>query len=140
MSKSLPYDLCWLLKTCWDEHPKNAGRQYRITGQDLREAKLFLSADDTMPEQADVKARIARYLASDFEGWKQHDWPLWGLLKHWNTYSPPRVMVTAGRRQTCYRCGGDHRGDVCPESKPASEEVRKEALDAIKKMGDSMKL
>ena len=116
MPSSKPFQLCWLLKTLWEAHPKNRGRECSMTGRDRKEAKDWLELNVDLPSEDDACGRMGRYLQDEFDGWKQQDWPIWGLLRHWGRYAPPRVRIRAEARQFnpsvfCSRCEKVHRVD-----------------------------
>jgi hypothetical protein len=98
----------------WEEHPMNMGREYYITGRDMREAKEFLSGNLDTPPSDELKNRLNRFMASDFDAWKEQDYPLWALFKHWGRYAPPRVIDKAWRGlKTCPQCREIHYYGEC---------------------------
>lgn len=87
-----------------------------MTGRDKREAKEWLEVNLDLPSEAEARDRMGRYLQDEFDGWKQHDWPIWGLLRHWGRYAAPRVRPERIRTEFnptvfCSRCEKIHRVD-----------------------------
>lgn len=104
MSKSKSFDLCYLTKRIWEQHPKNKDREYDITGRDLKEAKLLLEGNgEIQPDK--LQQRMNRYMESEFEGWVENDYPLWGLFKHWTRYAPSRQKIKVVKMGKCEYCG-----------------------------------
>lgn len=115
MSQSPARDLCWLFKGLWEAHALNHGRTYYITGRDMKEAKEFLAGNfGEFPPEDECKQRLARFMQTSFDGWKEQDYPLWALLKHWGRYASPRIVEKRwnGLRQ-CDKCGEIHYYGEC---------------------------
>jgi hypothetical protein len=120
MSNSRPFDLVFILKNLWASHPKNAGRIYGGTSRDLREAKEFLQVNDFDPgDITELSERFNRFMQSTFDAWAETDYPIWGFLKHYNRYGPPRKtineVVKKNQPTVCPHCGTDHPSKAeCP--------------------------
>ncbi len=125
MSRSLPFDLVECIKILWHSHPKNSGRQYGGTSRDLREAKEWLTVNSWEPgDIGQISDRFNRFMDSDFEGWKEQDFPIWAFLRHYSRYAAPRVEESKKPRPQpntmsmviyCSRCETNHRADeACP--------------------------
>jgi len=124
MSRSKPFDLVQMLKGIWEAHPLNQGRVYSGTSRDMMEAKGWLLVNPwESGDMMDFEDRMDRFMRSDFEGWKEQDYPLWAFLRHYNRYAAPRVEVKQKRQQPkshelliyCNNCQTNHRADQeCP--------------------------
>lgn len=125
MTASKPFMLVATIKTLWKEHPKNQGREYGGTSRDLREAKEWLQVNEWEPgDVTGISERFNRFMASEFDGWVDMDYPIWAFLKHYSRYAPPRTAEVKQSRpqpQTmsmvifCTRCETNHRADEsCP--------------------------
>ena len=110
MSRSHPRDLCWAFKTLWEAHPKNKGRLYGITGRDMRAAKELVDANDWQELLVELEPRFARFMASDFSGWKDANYPAWGLFTQWNRYMGP-VSTSTRQWLWCAKCMANHWTD-----------------------------
>jgi hypothetical protein len=118
MATSKPFLLVSTIRQLWQSHAKNNGRVYGGTSRDLREAKEWLGVNEWEPgEIEEVEKRFNRFMESDFEGWKETDYPIWAFLKHYGRYAEPRQVREAPRRSTftCPKCEMQHRvSEPCP--------------------------
>ena len=113
MSRSKPFDLVQMLKSLWESHPLNRGRVYSGTSRDMMEAKGWLLVNEWHSgDFVDFEERMDRFMRSDFEGWKEQDYPIWAFLRHYNRYAPPRktnvIEVTRRSTRYCGDCGTYH--------------------------------
>jgi hypothetical protein len=118
MSKSAPRDLCWQVKLV---HDKETGGNYMITARDMKDAKDFLIATGgELPDPDTVTAYAKEYLNSAWNGWKELNWPVWGLFRNWNTYAP---KVKKSKDRQCQIHGLTYGGNFCPRCyAPVKEE------------------
>jgi hypothetical protein len=121
VSNSRPFDLVWTIKQLWNDHPKNAGRKYAGTSRDLREAKEWLLVNEfDSGDITELQERFNRFMQSTFDAWAEADFPIWGFLKHYNRYGPPRStpaqVVKKHIPRICPICKIDHPAiSVCPD-------------------------
>jgi hypothetical protein len=112
LGNSRPFDLVAILRELWQSHPKNAGRKYGGTSRDLREAKEWLQVNDLdFGDITELSERFGRFMASDFDGWVESDYPIWAFLKHYGRYAAPRktpAQIIKKQRPLCPTCGTDH--------------------------------
>jgi len=112
MAGSRPYQLVQTIKALWTSHEKNQGRSYGGTSRDLREAKEWLQVNEW--EEGDISElspRFDRFMRSDFEGWKEMDYPIWAFLKHYGRYAEPRIAKKAKAVEMlyCEKCDSAYR-------------------------------
>jgi len=55
----------------------------------MKEAKDFLIASGgEIPDPDMVVAYAKSYFNSNFQGWQEQNYPIWGLWRNWNTFAP----------------------------------------------------
>jgi len=120
MSKSIPRDICW---TARELHDREFGGQYWITARDMKEAKDFLVANGgEIPDPDTIISFAKNYFSSNFQGWQEQNYPLWGLWRNWNSFAPKQARPKKAKPNKtivmirCSDCGSEHNSDtVCPK-------------------------
>lgn len=115
-----PYTLLNMaFKGLWMSHSRNTGRVYGITEHDQTSAKVFLDANEFSEILSELAPRFNLYMSSQFDGWREQNYPAWGLWTQWNRYLPP---VQAQKRVQMIEC------NACNKVHPATDQCRIEDI------------
>lgn len=135
MSRSVPYELCLI---CKQAHDKEIGGEYRITSRDMKEAKDFLIAGGgEIPDPDTLISFGKNYFNSTFQGWREQNYPLWGLFRNWNAFAPKQSRPVKEKKQItlpirCSECQTEHESTkLCPTCNPVLTGDKESALTAI---------
>jgi hypothetical protein len=112
MGRSKPFDLCQIFKQLWEAHPRNKGRIFGPTGRDLKAAKELCDLNEWDELLSEIEPRFKLFMDSDFAGWKEANYPAWGLFTQWNRYLPKAQRREVNRpRIHCSLCEQNHYAD-----------------------------
>jgi hypothetical protein len=115
MTKSKPFDLITIFKQLWEAHPRNIGRIYGRVKRDFSAAKDLIDLNDWDELLAEIEPRFKLFMESNFDGWKEANYPAYGLFTQWNRYIP---KARPRPRKVMIECG------VCEQTHAADEQCK----------------